>query len=165
MEPSSSPNQEILRLIREKDASPAAAAFSSVAGVLGGFSITIVILALTPGSIASNSGKDWIVASVLLSAGLYIYSSGIFANSISFEDKKVKYRVFNSALAFFHLSNLLLSIGILLLTFQFPLFLARIVAIVIVFCAFIVATINVGRKALPSIASILEAIFASISSG
>lgn len=165
MEPSSSPNQEILRLIREKDASPAAAAFSSVAGVLGGFSITIVILALTPGSIASNSGKDWIVASVLLSAGLYIYSSGMFANSISFEDKKVKYRVFNSALAFFHLSNLLLSIGILLLTFQFPLFLARIVAVAIVFCAFIVATINVGRKALPSIASVLESIFASISSG
>lgn len=107
---SSSQNQELLNLIREKDASPAAAAFSSVTGVLGGFSITIVVLALTPGTIASNSSKDWIASLVLLSAGLYLYSSDIFANSISFEDKKVKYKIFNFALLLFHLSNLLLSV-------------------------------------------------------
>lgn len=165
MDSSSSPNQEILNLIREKDASPAAAAFSSVTGVLGGFSITIVVLALTPGTIASNSSKDWIVSLVLLSAGLYIYSSGIFANSISFEEKKVKYRVFKSALLLFHLSNLLLSTGLLLLTFQFPLFVARIVAIIIAFCAFMVATVNLSRKTLaPIVCKALSSIFTSISS-
>jgi hypothetical protein len=162
---SPSPNQEILRLIREKDASPAAAAFSSVTGVLGGFSITIVVLALTPGTIAINSSKNWSVSLVLLSAGLYIYSSGIFANSISFEDKKIKYRVFTSALLLFHLSNLLLSIGILLITFQFPLFVARLVATLIAFCAFIVATRNFSSKTLASIAGkALASIFTSISS-
>ena len=50
-------------LTREADTSSAAAAFSSVAGVLGGFSITIVVLALTPATITSNSGKDWVVGS------------------------------------------------------------------------------------------------------
>lgn len=165
MEQSDSLDEAILQLlVRENDASPTAGAFSSVSGVLGGFSITLVVLALTPGTIASDIGKDWIIALVLLSAGLYIYSSSIFANSISYKDQKVKYRVFKSALVLFHLSNLFLSAGILLLTFQFPLFVARIVAIIIAFFAFVVATLNVVRKMSNPISSILESIFASISS-
>ncbi|ACC84430.1 hypothetical protein GNF10_00575 [Nostoc sp. UCD121] len=167
MEPSSSLNEAILQLLaRENDTSPTAGAFSSVSGVLGGFSITLVVLALTPGTIASNSGKDWIVALVLLSAGLYIYSSGIFANSISYKDEKVKQKVFKSALVLFHLSNLLLSVGLLLLTFQFPLlYAARIAAMIIVFFAFVVAAINFFCKLSGSISSILESILASVSSG
>lgn len=148
-------------LAREADASSAAAAFSSVAGVLGGFSITIVVLALTPGTITSNSSKDWVVGLVLLSAGLYIYSAGIFANSISFAAKKTKYRVFNVALVLFHLSNLLLSIGVLLLAFQFPLLITRIAAIIIAFFALIVVLSNIARKILPFLgASIFALLFA-----
>ena len=74
---------------REEDASPAAAAFSSVSGVLGGFSMTLVVLALSPQVISSDISKDWIVATILLSAGLYIYASSIFANAMSFEDRAV----------------------------------------------------------------------------
>ena len=147
-------------LAREADTSSAAAAFSSVAGVLGGFSITIVVLALSPGTIVSNSGKDWVVGLVLLSAGLYIYSAGIFANSISFAAKKTKYRVFNVALVLFHLSNLLLSIGVLLLAFQFPLHITRIAA-TIAFFALLVVLSNIGRKILPFVsASIFAILFA-----
>jgi hypothetical protein len=127
---------------REEDASPAAAAFSSVSGVLGGFSMTLVVLALSPQVISSDIGKDWIVAIILLSAGLYIYASGIFANAISFKDKVVKYHVFNSALASFHIANLLSSLGLLLLTFQFHLLIAKIAAASIALFAFRVAIIN-----------------------
>ena len=148
-------------LAREADTSSAAAAFSSVAGVLGGFSITIVVLALTPGTITSNSSKDWVVGLVLLSAGLYIYSAGIFANSISFAAKKTKYRVFNVALVLFHLSNLPLSIGVLLLAFQFPLHITRIAATIIAFFALLVVLSNIGRKILPFVgASIFAILFA-----
>lgn len=150
-------------LAREADTSSAAAAFSSVAGVLGGFSITIVVLALTPGTITSNNSKDWVVGLVLLSAGLYIYSAGIFANSISFAAKKTKYRVFNVALVLFHLSNLLLSVGVLLLAFQFPLHITRIAATIITFFALLVVLSNIGRKILPFVgASIFAILFAII---
>lgn len=171
---SSPPNEEEIfvlakALARESDTSSAAAAFSSVAGVLGGFSITIVVLALTPGTIVSDSGKDWIVGLVLLSAGLYIYSAGIFANSISFAAKKTKYTVFNVALVLFHLSNLLLSIGVLLLAFQFPLHVTRVAAVIITFFALLVVLSNIGRKVLPilgaSILAVLAYIFASLFTG
>ena len=46
---------------REEGASPAVAAFSSVSGVLGGLSMTLVVLALSPQVISSDIGKDWIV--------------------------------------------------------------------------------------------------------
>ncbi len=128
---------------REEDASPAAAAFSSVSGVLGGFSMTLVVLALSPQVISSDTSKDWIVAIILLSAGLYIYASGIFANAISFKDKSVKYHVFNSALTSFHIANLLSSLGLLLLTFQFHLLVAKIAAASIALLAFRVAIINI----------------------
>ena len=128
---------------REEDASPAAAAFSSVSGVLGGFSMTLVVLALSPQVISSDISKDWIVATILLSAGLYIYASSIFANAMSFEDRAVKYHVFNSALKSFHIANLLSSLGLLLLTVQFQLLMARIAAGSIALLAFRVAIINI----------------------
>jgi hypothetical protein len=149
-------------LAREADTSSAAAAFSSVAGVLGGFSITIVVLALTPGTVASNSGKDWVVGLVLLSAGLYIYSAGIFANSISFAAKKTKYRVFSVALVLFHLSNLLLSIGVLLLAFQFPLHITRVAAVIIAFFALLVVLSNISRKILPIVGASIFAVLAYV---
>jgi hypothetical protein len=156
-------------LARESDTSSAAAAFSSVAGVLGGFSITIVVLALTPGTIVSDSGKDWVVGLVLLSAGLYIYSAGIFANSISFLTKKTKHAVFNVALILFHVSNLLLSVGVLLLTFQFPLHATRVAALIITVFALLVVLSNIGRKVLPilgaSILAVLAYIIASLFAG
>ena len=46
---------------REEGASPAVAAFSSVSDVLGGFSMTLVVLALSPQVISSDIGKDWII--------------------------------------------------------------------------------------------------------
>jgi hypothetical protein len=170
---SSANEEEILvlakALARESDTSSAAAAFSSVAGVLGGFSITIVVLALTPGTIVSDSGKDWVVGLVLLSAGLYIYSSGIFANSISFATKKTKHAVFNVALVLFHLSNLLLSIGVLLLAFQFPLHVTRVASGIIAFFALLVVLSNIGRKILPilgaSIFAVLAYVLASLFTG
>lgn len=164
--PSSSLDEAILKLLtRESDVSPTASAFSSVSGVLGGFSITLVVLGLTPGMISNDKTKDLIVALVLLSAGLYIYASTIFANAISYKKEQVKQRVFKSGLVLFHLSNLCLSLGILIFTFQFPLFFTKIVAIVITLFAFVVAMFNLIRKMSVSISSILESIFTSISSG
>jgi hypothetical protein len=133
-------------LKREEDASPAAAAFSQVSGILGGFSVTIVVLALSPSVISNNLSKDFIVGIVLLSAAIYIYSSGIFATAISFDNGAVKYLVFRRALKFFHLANLFLSLGILLLTFQFQLRIAGITSTIIALSAFRIAIIDIFRK-------------------
>ncbi len=127
---------------REKDASAAAAAFSQVSGILGGFSVTIVVLALSPSVISSDGGKDLVVGIVLLSAGLYIYSSGIFANAVYYADKTTKRIAFSSALTTFHVANISLSLGLLFLTFQFPLLIARIAATIITFFTVWVAMVN-----------------------
>jgi hypothetical protein len=93
-------------MFKAQDALPAAAAFSQVSGILGGFSVTIMVLALSPGVISNILSKDFVVGIVLLSAAVYIYSSGISATAISFDDGAVKYLVFRHVLKSFHLANL-----------------------------------------------------------
>ncbi|NEQ37894.1 MAG: hypothetical protein F6K40_17160 [Okeania sp. SIO3I5] len=155
--------QELLR--REQNLSQSASAFSSVSGVLGGFSITILVLCLTPKIITINSQKDWIVSLILISATFYIYSSGIFANSTSFKEKDKNRNVFNFGLVIFHSSNYILSSGILLLTFQFELFILRLVAIFITILSFLVMTINIGAVTKRGLREVIKIALMSIGSG
>jgi len=127
---------------RVKDISSAAAAFSQVTGILGGFGVTIVVLALSPGTLPNSNGKDWIVGVVLLGATIYITSSGILANAMTFEDQRMSSAAFNLGIFLFHLGNLALCIGILLTTFQITMFVSRIVAGIVCLIAIWFATIN-----------------------
>jgi hypothetical protein len=133
-----------------EDISSTSSAFSQVAGILGGFSVTLVVLALSPGVISSNFGKDWVIGLILFSASLYILSSSYFANAISYEDKIIKTKIYVFTLRFFHLSNFLLSIGLLIFIFQFSLVISKIVAVLITVCASYIAFTNwtsrEGRK-------------------
>ncbi|NEO52062.1 MAG: hypothetical protein F6K54_02575 [Okeania sp. SIO3B5] len=155
--------QELLN--REQNLSQPASAFSSVSGVLGGFSIAILVLCLNPQIIIINSNKDWIASLILISATFYIYSSGIFANSTSFKEKETKRKVFNFGLVIFHSSNYILSSGILLLTFQFELFILRIVAIFITISSFLVMIINIGAVSKRGLREIIKIALMSFSSG
>ncbi len=127
---------------RVKDISSAAAAFSQVTGILGGFAITIVVLVLSPGILQNEIGKDWIVGVVLLGAAIYITASGLLANAMTFEDPRMSASVFNVGIFLFHLGNLTLCVGILLTTFQIEMFVSRIVAGIICFLAVWFAVIN-----------------------
>jgi hypothetical protein len=127
---------------RVKNISSAAAAFSQVTGVLGGFGVTIVVLALNPSTFPNGNGKDWIVGVVMLGAAIYITASGILANAMTFEDQRMRNSVFNLGIFLFHLGNLVLCVGILLTTFQFPMFVARIAARIICLIALWFAIIN-----------------------
>ena len=127
---------------RVKDISSAAAAFSQVTGILGGFAVTIVVLALSPGAFQDGAGKDWIVGIVLLGAAIYITASGLLANAMTFEDPRMSGSVFNVGIFLFHLGNLMLCVGILLTTFQIQMLISRVVAGMICLLAGWFAIIN-----------------------
>jgi len=129
---------------RITDISAAAGAFSQVTGLLGGFAVTIVVLALSPGTIPGSTGRDWIVAIVLLGAAVYITASGILANAMTFEDQRMRNNVFNVGIFLFHLGNLMLCVGILLTTFEFPMVVARYVAAAICAVGLWFAIINLA---------------------
>jgi hypothetical protein len=117
---------------RIDDMSAPAAAFSQVSGVLGGFCITIVVLALSPSVIGNIVNKDRVVALVLLAGGLYIISSGTLANAMSFKKGYFQNKVFNFGILSFHIANIVLAFGIITLIDSFPeLQLARIAGIII----------------------------------
>jgi hypothetical protein len=129
-----------------------ATAFSQLTGVLGGFSMTILVLIL--GLLEENkTARDWTVALLLLAATAYIFSSGILANSMNVgvaakwtnhpkEIRSFQRRVFRSGIGLFHIGNTFLPVAIVITVYQESLWIGLVASIVIVLLAARVVAIN-----------------------
>lgn len=105
-----------------------ATAFSQLTGVLGGFSMTILVLVV--GLLGENkAARDWTVALLLLAATAYIYASGTLANSMNAstlgrasahprEVRIIQGRVFNYGIGAFHVGNFFLPAAIVITVYQ-----------------------------------------------
>ena len=126
------------------DPGPAAVAFSAVSGVLGGFCITIFVLALTltPNGSPVTRRIDWLAATFMLAAIVYITSAGYLANAQNtlVHARPVRRGVFGFGILLFHVGNLLLSIGFILIAY--PLRITFVVSIIVCIFASCVAVIN-----------------------
>lgn len=127
-----------------EDPGPAAVAFSAVSGVLGGFCITIFVLALTlaPNGSAVTRRIDWLAAVFMFAAAVYITSAGYLANAQNtlVHTNPIRRGVFAFGILLFHVGNLLLSIGFILIAY--PLRVTFVVSIIICIFASYVAFIN-----------------------
>jgi hypothetical protein len=143
-----------------------ATAFAQLTGVLGGFSITILVLVLSATSLESHkTARDWTVGLLLFAAVTYISSSGLLANSMNRDAflvlaKKwgkpqsdvflIQQQAFNNGIMLFHAGNILLSAAIFIIVYQASLLVGIVVSIVIVFVVIIVVIINIvaplGRR-------------------
>jgi hypothetical protein len=133
------------------DPGPVGVAFAQVTGALGGFCITIMVLALTPGVFeppgpaAEGRLRDWLIATLMLAAGTYITSAGILANAqntLALEHR-VRRDAFTWGIVLFHIANMLLSAVFVMIAFKFPLSVTRVVSIIICVFATLVALANI----------------------
>jgi hypothetical protein len=138
----------------------AASAFSQLTGVLGGFSITVLVLVLDSNTLANHSlAQDIVVALLLLGAMCFIFSSGVLANSIngarlrrkaaaggiqvsSGEIHRRQLRIFSFGIRGFHVGNILLAIALLLTVYQYSLTVGLISTCIILLIVIFVFTIN-----------------------
>jgi hypothetical protein len=136
-----------------------ATAFSQLGGVLGGFSIAILVLVLGSSPLGSHkTARDWTVGLLLLAAVAYISSSGLLANSMNADTfmaiaKRRNYPqsfvsstqkvAFRNGIALFHIGNIFVSAAIFIIVYQTSLWVGIIVSIVIVFVVIIVVIINI----------------------
>src|ERR1700754_38926 len=68
----------------KEDFRASAASFSQLTGVLGGFCITVLVLALDSDQLGSHrQARDWISGLIIFAALSYIFSSGVLANSLN----------------------------------------------------------------------------------
>jgi hypothetical protein len=129
-----------------------AMAFSQLAGVLGGFSITILVLVLSFLS-KNKDASDWSVALLLLASTSYIYGSGMFANSMNVraiartsrhpaDIDSVQVSTFRSGLWGFHIGNVLLPVAIVIIVFQESLWIGVVASIMMCFVAWQVVGVN-----------------------
>jgi hypothetical protein len=125
-----------------------ATAFSQVSGLLGGFSITILVLALSKDFLTNQPAlKDWIIGLLLFAAFIYVASASFLANSMNalvlkkFETRK---QTFSFAIGLFHLANLLLGATMIILVYQFSSTVGLIALIIIGGVIVIVAAFNFG---------------------
>lgn len=125
-----------------------ATAFSQVTGLLGGFSITILILVLPRDFLSDQlNAKNWIVGLLLLAASFYVYSASIFANSMNAMALRkfgVRKMAFNHAVVTFHLSNILLGSAVFVLVYQFSFLVGFIAMIIIGAFIIFIAVLNFG---------------------
>jgi hypothetical protein len=111
-----------------EDLRATATAFSQLTGVLGGFSITILVLIL--GLLGENkAARDWTVALLLFAATAYIYRSGILANSMNvsalaragshpMQIRETQQHVFNHGIEAFHVGNIFLPAAVVVTVYQ-----------------------------------------------
>lgn len=124
-----------------------AAAFSQVSGLLGGFSITILVLVLPKDFLQGQAAKDWIVGLLLLTAFLYVASASFLANSLNALVLKIieaRKRAFTFGIVLFHFANLLLGSTLAVLVYQFSFLVGLIAMILIGMVIIFVAFINFG---------------------
>jgi hypothetical protein len=135
-----------------------ATAFSQLTGVLGGFSITILVLVLGSSPLSAHqTARDWTVGLLLLAAVAYISSSGLLANSMNADFfmviakrrnlppssvPSIQQVAFGVGIALFHLGNIFLAAAVFIIVYQTSLLVGIIASIVIVIIATIVAIIN-----------------------
>ena len=125
------------------DLGSVAVAFSAVSGVLGGFCITILVLALTLPNATTSRRIDWLAAVIMSAAAIYITSAGYLVNAHntlvhSFQSRR---RNFSRGILLFHLGNLFLSVSFILIAY--PLRVTFVVAIIISLYAMYAAAWNV----------------------
>lgn len=125
-----------------------AAAFSQVAGVLGGFCITVLVLVLPPEFLKDNqAAKDWVVGIVLLAAFLYVASASFLANSMSsmvLTKLEARKGTFSFGIVLFHLGNLLIATALAILVYQFSATVGLVAIIAIIGLGGVVALVNFG---------------------
>lgn len=129
-----------------------ATAFSQLTGVLGGFSMTILVLVL--GFIGENKlSRDWTVALLLVAATAYIFAAGILANCMNvgvlatlgkgrIPVFQLQLRAFSTGIRLFHLGNVFLPIAIVVTVYQESLLIGLIASIVIFLATLIVVAGN-----------------------
>jgi len=127
-----------------------ATAFSQLTGVLGGFSMTILVLVL--GLTEENkNARDWTVALLLIAATAYILGAGLLANCMNVgvlarlnntSSRTTIFQIqrngFNSGIILFHIGNFFLPIAIIITVYQESLLVGLIASIVIFLLASIV---------------------------
>jgi hypothetical protein len=138
-----------------------ATAFSQLTSVLGGFSITILVLVLGSSPLGSHkTARDWTVGLLLLAAVTYIASSAFLANSMNADtfmtlnkirEKKGKPQrdvvstqqgTFTLGIRLFHIGNFFLAAAIFITVYQTSLRLGIIASIAIIVIVVIVGIIN-----------------------
>jgi hypothetical protein len=129
-----------------------ATAFSQLTGVLGGFSMTILVLVL--GLIGENKvSRDWTVALLLVAATAYIFAAGLLANCMNvgvlatlskgrIPVFQIQLRTFSTGIRLFHLGNVFLPVAIVVTVYQESLLVGLIASIVIFLITFIVVAGN-----------------------
>ncbi len=120
----------------------AAGAFAGVCGTLAGFSIAFIILVLTPPRlINTDMVQECVVTLLLISSFLYINASGMFANASRYSSRNI-FWIYNLALIFFHISNVLILISILPILGNLSLPFSTGIGILLVFAAIVIFLIN-----------------------
>lgn len=127
---------------RNGDLTAAAGAFTQVTGVLGGFAITMIVLLLSNNSAQSDVLYDGIIALLLAAAFIYIMASGVFANATSYDDPAVVDAVYNAAVRYFHIANLVPVISLFLLVARTAGILSILVGLLILLRTIQVAVVN-----------------------
>ena len=151
------PIQDPLAYIEDFRAS--ATAFSQLTGVLGGFSMTILVLVLDSSLLESHkSARDWIAGLLLLAAAIYICASGLLANSMNvgaFRFVAMRHggspkgifraqqRAFNVGIGLFHAGNVLLSSGMVVTVYQASLPVGSVASVAIFLTAALVVSVNI----------------------
>jgi hypothetical protein len=133
-----------------------ATAFSQLTGVLGGFSMTILVLVLGLTE-ERKTARDWTVGLLLIAAVSYIVSSGFLANCMNVgvfsrwsnnpkEIFKVQRRGFNNGITLFHIGNIFLPTAVFVTVYQESLLIGLIASIVILLLAayFVIGNLIIG---------------------
>jgi hypothetical protein len=138
--------------IRTENFRATATAFSQLTAVVGGFSITILVLVLGSSTLGSHkTARDWTVGLLLLAAVAYITASGLLANSMNVDlfmalnekrEKQGKPRfnisstqqgAFDSGITLFYIGNILLLVAIFIVVYQASLLVGLIASILTFF--------------------------------
>jgi hypothetical protein len=129
-----------------------ATAFSQLTGVLGGFSMTILVLVL--GFAGGNkSERDWAAGLLLIAGTAYIVSSahlancmnvGIFSRFSHHRDEifKIQSSTFSFGIMLFHLGNVFLPAAIIVIVYQESLVVGLVASAVVFVLAVWYVTIN-----------------------
>jgi hypothetical protein len=132
-----------------------ATAFSQLTGVLGGFSMTILVLVI--GLLGENkTARDWTVALLLLAATAYIYASGILANSMNAgvfsrgrihirEVRIAQRRVFNHGIGAFHIGNFFLPVAVVITVYQEALWIGLAASVIMCLLAGLIIRTNIRQ--------------------
>lgn len=136
-----------------EDFRASATAFSQLTGVLGGFSMTILVLVLSLVQ-ENKTARDWSAALLLLAATSYIYASGILANSMNVDAlaqvasnsesmRNFQNRIFTRGVIAFHTGNVLLPVAIVVTLYQESLWVGVAASIIMCLVAALVVNENI----------------------